>query len=72
MVAFDNRQNSKTYYPEELSAIVLEKMKKMAEEHCGRPVTKCIVTVPAYFNITQKQATKDACKIAGLHCERVV
>ena len=61
MVAFGEGQNSKTYYPEELSAIVLEKMKKIAEERCGREVTKCLVTVPAYFNITQKQATKDAC-----------
>ena len=47
-------------------------MKEFAENRCGRPVKNAVVTVPAYFNNMQKQATLDACKIAGLNCERIV
>ena len=60
------------YHPEEISAKVLEKMKEFAEQRCGRPVKNAVVTVPAYFNNMQKQATFDACKIAGLKCDRII
>lgn len=59
-------------YCEELSAIVLEKMKGMAEEYIGAEITKAVVTVPAYFSKSQKQATMDACRISGLNCLRMV
>ena len=59
-------------YCEELSAIVLEKMKGMAEEHIGAEINKAVVTVPAYFSKSQKQATMDACGISGLKCLRMI
>ena len=52
--------------------MVLEKMKKIAEAHCGQEVVDAVVTVPAYFNLSQKRATRDACKIAGLNCHRII
>ena len=52
--------------------MVLEKMKKIAENHAGREVKDAVVTVPAYFNKSQKQATSDACEIAGLNCMRII
>ena len=52
--------------------MVLEKMKKIAESHVGMEVTDAVVTVPAYFNLSQKRATRDACKIAGLNCLRII
>ena len=52
--------------------MVLEKMKKIAESHVGAEVTDAVVTVPAYFNLSQKRATRDACKIAGLNCHRII
>jgi len=51
---------------------VLKEMKQMAERHCGAPVTKAVVTVPAFFDAAQKQATLDACKIAGLDVLRLI
>ena len=64
--------NEKHLHAEEISAKVLEKMKLFAETRIGKTVKNAVVTVPAYFNNSQKQATLDACKIAGLDCKRIV
>ena len=67
-------QDGKTteYTPEQISALILQKMKKDAEDHLGGKVTKAVITVPAYFNDSQRQATKDAGKIAGLEVMRII
>jgi molecular chaperone DnaK len=62
----------KNYTPQELSAIILQHLKSYAEEYLGEPVTKAVITVPAYFNDAERQATKDAGKIAGLEVERII
>src|SRR6266850_7233076 len=62
----------KKYSPAEISAFILQKMKQTAEDHLGEKVTEAVVTVPAYFNDSQRQATKDAGKIAGLTVLRII
>jgi len=62
----------KRYSPPEISAIILQKLKQAAEDYLGEPVTEAVITVPAYFDDSQRQATKDAGRIAGLNVLRII
>ncbi|MBS3787839.1 molecular chaperone DnaK [Candidatus Bipolaricaulota bacterium] len=69
-ISMDSKE--KTYSPEQISSMILRKIKEDAEERIGRDVTKAVITVPAYFNDSQRQATKDAGKLADLEVERII
>ena len=66
------KTRNKEHTPQEISARILQKMKQAAEDHLGTPVKEAVITVPAYFNDAQRQATKDAGTIAGLEVKRIV
>merc|ERR1712078_702938 len=68
----DYKGETKAFSPEEISSMILVKMKETAEAYLGEKVTDAVITVPAYFNDGQRQATKDAGKIAGLNVQRII
>uniref|UniRef100_A0A6C0CN75 Chaperone n=1 Tax=viral metagenome TaxID=1070528 RepID=A0A6C0CN75_9ZZZZ len=71
-IQVEYKGETKKYRPEEISSMVLTKMKETAEDYLGKKVTKAVITVPAYFNDAQRNATKDACRIAGMECLRII
>ena len=71
-IQIEYKGEKKTFYPEEISSMVLVKMKEIAEAYLGKEVPNAVVTVPAYFNDSQRQATKDAGTISGLNVLRII
>ena len=71
-VEVEYKRETKTFFPEEISSMVLTKMKETAESYLGMTVTNAVVTVPVYFNDSQRQATKDAATISGLNVLRII
>lgn len=72
MIEVEYMDETKRFYPEQISAMILEKIKNLAEQYLGKPVTKAVITVPAYFNDSQRKSTGDAGKIAGLEVLRII
>jgi len=72
LIEVDYNDEKKTFHPEQISAMILENLKNLASKHLGQPVVKAVITVPAYFNDSQRQATKDAGIIAGLDVIRII
>jgi L1 cell adhesion molecule like protein len=72
LIEVNYKGDSKRFSPEEISSMVLKKMKETAETYLGKPVQKAVITVPAYFNDSQRQATKDAGTIAGMEVMRII
>ncbi len=72
MIEVEYMDELKSFYPEQISAMILEKIKNLAEQYIGKPVTKAVITVPAYFNDSQRKSTSDAGRIAGLEVLRII
>ena len=72
MVQVEFHGETKTFSAEEISSMILIKMKEIAEAYLGKEIKNAVVTVPAYFNDSQRQATKDAAVIAGINCMRII
>merc|ERR1719253_1725479 len=72
MIQVNYQGETKSFHAEELSSMILTKMNETAEAYLGSDVTEAVVTVPAYFNDSQRQATKDAASICGLNCLRII
>ena len=72
MIKVNYKKEEKNFNPEEISAFILIKMKETAEAFLGKPVTEAVITVPAYFNDSQRASTKDSATIAGLEVLRII
>lgn len=72
IIEVEYMEETKRFYPEQISAMILEKIKNLAEQYLGKKVTKAVITVPAYFNDSQRKSTSDAGKIAGLEVLRII
>lgn len=71
-ISVEYKGETRGFYPEEISSMILAKMKDITEKYLGMNVSRAVVTVPAYFNDSQRQATKDAATIAGLDVQRII
>ena len=72
MIVVNFKNEFKKFHPEEISSMVLQKMRDVAEAYLGKKINDAVITVPAYFNDSQRQATKDAGQIAGLDVVRII